>query len=907
MKAKAYLRALLPLAALSFASLTKADTVRTLKADGSQNNANIYSSRQEVWIGVQDGTSFEQDGIYFFGVTIPSSSAATSLLANDGVANSDERYTVLTSGSGQNAVSTPVAPNMNTNPADPWGWLSRIMIVENGKIVGATAHAVQTDPRNNGGTIVQLWPYAPSNNNEYKIWMVHISQVTVKYRIGSNDVQTTSAVDYATNIMSNPAAVLLQAFYPNSKGTSTDNFKVIEQSTNGPTLQLICPSSPNIAVCPSAQGANVTLGNANAIGLGQGGTFVLDSMTFASTDTQAPVSVPFNSTTGQHFFPVGSTTVTISGHDSSAPSSTASCSFFVVVEATDVDAPVPSVANIDVSGQCSVTVTAPKATDNCSSSLITGTTSDPLTYTQQGVYQITWTFTDASGNSSTQKQTVTVNDTIKPVPTLATLPTATGVCSVTLDVPTATDNCAGLIQGTTAQKTFTGETDTTVTWTYNDGHGNTITQTQRVIVHDDVAPIISAPSSFQVNTDPGLCSAVVTFDWSAGDNCSLKSSSINIASGSSFPKGSTTVTINAEDAAGNKSTKSFVVTVVDNQAPIAPVLSPITGECSASAPAPKATDNCDQGHITGVPNGPTSFNVEGTYTIIWTFTDAAGNSSTASQTVTVTDKTALVKGTLFNDHNTPNTLQDAGDPGLAGWTVTLKQGATTVATTTSLADGSYKFTDLHSGTYTVVVTVPATWTGTAPSSNTVTVSCGGTASFNFGCYCLGTGGALSKGFWTSKNGQAVFASNTANNLAKLALYALRDTKGALIAPAMTSYSQVSSFLNNATATNMTSMLSAQLAAVVLDIEPGNQAAGAKFLLGCNGGKLVSLVNGTANSGNASLTAAIQAAFPANFATIDAVVAKAQALLVANDATDVATQTAVKNVLDAICNNTNFVQ
>jgi hypothetical protein len=108
---------------------------------------------------------------------------------------------------------------------------------------------------------------------------------------------------------------------------------------------------------------------------------------------------------------------------------------------------------------------------------------------------------------------------------------------------------------------------------------------------------------------------------------------------------------------------------------------------------------------------------------------------------------------------------------------------------------------------------------------------------------------------------------------------------------------------------MTSMLSAQLAAVVLDIEPGNQLAGAKFQLACNGGKIVSLVTGTANNGNASLVAAIEANFPSKFTTIDAVVAKAQALLAANgtSAADLAAQTAVKNVLDAICNNTNFVQ
>jgi gliding motility-associated-like protein len=62
----------------------------------------------------------------------------------------------------------------------------------------------------------------------------------------------------------------------------------------------------------------------------------------------------------------------------------------------------------DAEGQCSVTVTAPTTTDVCDGSLITGTTTDPLSYTSQGTYVITWTFTDSSGNSSTVLQNAIV-------------------------------------------------------------------------------------------------------------------------------------------------------------------------------------------------------------------------------------------------------------------------------------------------------------------------------------------------------------------------------------------------------------------------------------------------------------------------------------------------------------------
>ncbi|MEI6749689.1 MAG: hypothetical protein WCM93_11060, partial [Bacteroidota bacterium] len=68
----------------------------------------------------------------------------------------------------------------------------------------------------------------------------------------------------------------------------------------------------------------------------------------------------------------------------------------------DNTAPIPSIPVLPViTGECSVTVSlVPTATDNCSGMLINGTTSDPLTYTSQGTYTITWTFNDGNGNTS---------------------------------------------------------------------------------------------------------------------------------------------------------------------------------------------------------------------------------------------------------------------------------------------------------------------------------------------------------------------------------------------------------------------------------------------------------------------------------------------------------------------------
>ncbi|PRZ19582.1 Ig-like domain-containing protein, partial [Flavobacterium granuli] len=120
----------------------------------------------------------------------------------------------------------------------------------------------------------------------------------------------------------------------------------------------------------------------------------------------------------------------------------------VLVAVGDTTAPVADAASLaTVTGQCSVaSITAPTATDNCSGS-ITGTTSTAFPITAQGNTTVTWTFTDAAGNKSTQTQNVVVKDVTAPVtPTLADV---TGECTATATAPTTTDNCSGTITGTT--------------------------------------------------------------------------------------------------------------------------------------------------------------------------------------------------------------------------------------------------------------------------------------------------------------------------------------------------------------------------------------------------------------------------------------------------------------------------
>jgi len=138
-------------------------------------------------------------------------------------------------------------------------------------------------------------------------------------------------------------------------------------------------------------------------------------------------------------------------------------------------------------GECSVTLIAPTTTDNCAGEII-GTTSDPLVYSVQGSHTVHWTFDDGHGNSFMQDQTVIVDDITDPAKPV--LPEIIGIGSVTLTAPTTTDNCKGSVIGTTTDPlTYSIKGLHTVTWTFDDGNGNSVLQTQAVKVYEN--PILT--------------------------------------------------------------------------------------------------------------------------------------------------------------------------------------------------------------------------------------------------------------------------------------------------------------------------------------------------------------------------------------------------------------------------------
>lgn len=249
-------------------------------------------------------------------------------------------------------------------------------------------------------------------------------------------------------------------------------------------------------------------------------------------------------------------------------------------------------------------------------------------------------------------------------------------------------------------------------------------------------------------------------------------------------------------------------------------------------------------------------------------------------------------GEKFYDTNT-NGLHDQDEPVIAGWRIE-KQPPSEADVTFTGTNGQYSFiVDPNSGLYTISEVPPppgwypatgAKWLNTTARSGEALVESSDVHGPDFGNVCLGPGGGMTLGFWSNNNGRALFGGD---DLALMVSLNLRNGAGAHFNPA--SYSQFRSWILSATATNMAYMLSAQMAAMQLNVYNGK----------VNGSALI-YAPGT-NSANG-----------AGFATVNALLTEANTelglhgLTVAAGATRTY-QEALKNAFDKANNNKNFVQ
>ncbi len=310
------------------------------------------------------------------------------------------------------------------------------------------------------------------------------------------------------------------------------------------------------------------------------------------------------------------------------------------------DVPLPNIASVTASDNCVGPVTVTHVSDVISNQ----TCANRYTVTR------TYRATDACGNFAECTQIITVNDQTPPTiicPANVTVSCASAVPAVDIStVSGVSDNCGGPVSVTHVSDVISGQTCTnrfTITRTYRatDVCGNFAQCTQIITVNDQTRPTLTCPAPVTVSCASAVPAPDINSVTGVSDNCggpvTVTHVSDVISNQTCANRYTITRTYRATDACGNFAECTQIITVNDQTPPVITCPANITlpaqlGGCSVDVVySVTATDNCTGPvTITATRASGSSFPV-GTTTVIVTATDACGNQSTCSFTVTVTD------------------------------------------------------------------------------------------------------------------------------------------------------------------------------------------------------------------------------------------------------------------------------
>ncbi len=319
------------------------------------------------------------------------------------------------------------------------------------------------------------------------------------------------------------------------------------------------------------------------------------------------------------------------------------------VRVVDTTQPVLTLNGASVlTNECHTTFVDPgaTATDTCAGDVTSAiVVSGTVNANMIGTYMLTYTVSDGNGNTSSHTRTVRVVDTTLPVLTLNGASVLTNECHTTFVDPgaTATDNCAGnvtsaIVVSGTVKANMIGTY--TLTYTVQDGNGNTSSRTRTVRVVDTTLPVLTLNGASVLTNechttfvDPGA---------TATDNCAGDVTSAIVVSGTVNDNmiGTYTLTYTVQDGNGNTSSLSRTVRVVDTIAPVVTLIgaASLSVPCHSSFTDPGATANdACSGDVTPITTGSVDVATPGTYILTYSATDSSGHTGSTTRTVTVLD------------------------------------------------------------------------------------------------------------------------------------------------------------------------------------------------------------------------------------------------------------------------------
>ncbi|SDR67256.1 SprB repeat-containing protein [Gillisia sp. Hel1_33_143] len=501
------------------------------------------------------------------------------------------------------------------------------------------------------GTTTAILPYSATSNSPNKYSIVFS---TNDKNLGFKDI---SAKSHPFTSGAGSISIVVPSNVP--YGTYTATFFVSNAAKGDDrtiTIRIEDSQKPTISAPAAASGTTNVACTSTNVNLGS--PAVADNCT-----AKANLTVTNNAPSA---FPIGNTTVTWTVKDEANNTATAT----QIVTVTDninptITAPANASGTTNVAcTSTNVNLGSPVIADNCTAKANLTVTNNAPSAFPIGNTTVTWTVKDAANNITTATQIVTVTDNINPTITApaAASGTTNVACTstnVNLGSPAVADNCtakANLTVTNNAPSAFPIG-NTTVIWTVKDAANNTATATQLVTVTDNINPTITAPADKTVSADNNKCTAsgLNLGIPTTADNCGIKSVTNNAPA--TFPLGETTITWTVTDNSDNTQTATHKVIVEDKQAPSTPTLSNIENwSCGKEITNfPTTIDNC-AGEITGTTTDPLVYEGFGEYTITWTFTDNANNSTTANQTIIIPEPTVDIPSINGNEYCNESTV-----------------------------------------------------------------------------------------------------------------------------------------------------------------------------------------------------------------------------------------------------------
>jgi large repetitive protein len=376
----------------------------------------------------------------------------------------------------------------------------------------------------------------------------------------------------------------------------------------------------------------------------------------------------------------------------------------------------------------------------------------------EGEYEITASITDAAGNTTTETGTLTIDTTapvlaVNDLTTKDTTPTITGTSDLIGGTVTVTINdieyTAIVAEDGTWSVDVTAALDEgeyEITASITDAAGNTTTETGTLTI-DTTAPVLAVNDLTTKDTTPTITgtsdliggTVTVTINDIEYTAIVAEDGTWSVDVTAALDEGEYEITASITDAAGNTTTETGTLTI-DTTAPVLAVNDLTTKD---TTPTITGTSDLIGGTVTVTINdieytaivaedGTWSVDVtaaldEGEYEITASITDAAGNTTTETGTLTI-DTTAPVLA--VNDLTTKDTTPTiTGTSDLIGGTVTVtindieytaivaEDGTWSVDVTAALDEGEYEITasitdaagntTTETGTLTIDTTAPA--------------------------------------------------------------------------------------------------------------------------------------------------------------------------------------------------------